>query len=88
VLGENVVAASLGELYKPTEGARLPVKVPGEHRWVAVASYVVPTPNLIAREDVLKILGPHNMMHIGIVCWDCEEAWSGSIGPCAADGAA
>jgi len=87
VVGDNVIVAGLGDRYEPVEGAQLPVKVNGEHRWVAIASFVVPTPNMIAREDVLKILGPHNMMYVGIVCYDCEEAWRTDIGPCVADGA-
>jgi hypothetical protein len=87
VIGENVVVRSLGEQYEPVEAAQLPSKEPGEHRWVAVASFVVPTPSMIHREDVLKILGPHNMMYVGIGCYDCEEVWTADIGPCVADGA-
>lgn len=83
VVGDNMVAYGLGETYEAKPGAQLPAKVPGEHRWIAIASFVVPVPgSMIGRDDVRKVLGPHNMFHAAIGCYDCEQPWSEGIGSC------
>lgn len=88
VLGENMLGASLGDLFEAKEGAKLPPKQHGEHRWIAVASFIVPVPgSMIGDEAVAKILGPHNMFALGIGCYDCEEPWREDIGPCRAPAA-
>lgn len=85
VLGGNMVAASLGEQFEAKPGTELPTKEPGEHRWIAIASFVVPTPGMLARDDVRKVLGPHNMLDINVGCFDCEQPWSKNIGACPGD---
>jgi hypothetical protein len=76
IAGEGIVAAELpGHTFEAIAHAEMPAKVPGRHRWMALASYVVADD--MARDamdaDTPKFLDHENLFHIGIGCWDCEQ---------------
>lgn len=55
---------------------QLPAKVPGEHRWTAVAAYVLTSAQVQAgmtpdHPDPV-LLDHESRLDIGISCWDCE----------------
>lgn len=59
---------------KPT--AKLPPKDPGEHRWIAIATYTVTAGQAAAASAGSQVkLGPHNLISLGIGCVDCEVEW-------------
>lgn len=80
--GDGIVAASLGEHFEARDAAHLPAKQPGEHRWIAIASYVLDLPGTVIGSDLPKVLGPHNMMYLGVGCYDCERPWAAVPGQC------
>lgn len=76
VAGDGIVAASLGQRYEARPSAELPDKVPGRHRWVATGAWVLRDidADLAGDADHMKLLDNENLMHLGIGCWDCEQA--------------
>lgn len=88
MVGDNVVATSLGQQYEAIGGAQLAPKIPGKHRMIATAAYVLTDDQATAMTDnaALKVLGPDSLMYLGIGCWDCEQVL-GEAGPvCPAPG--
>jgi hypothetical protein len=82
VVGDGIIAAGLGQKYEATGRAPLPKKVPGKHRWVAVASWVLDDLTVEKANDpnTLKFMDNENLMSLSIGCWDCEEPL-GKINP-------
>lgn len=69
--------SSTGEVY-PAENMpdRVPVKVPGRHRWVTIASFTMSdTEAAAAAEGVKTIAGPANLVSFHIGCFDCEKEY-------------
>lgn len=69
--------------------AKLPPKIAGQHRWIALASYTVTegqAHDIVAGPDRSVALGPHNLVSVGLGCVDCEEQWPVD-GACAAGAA-
>lgn len=55
---------------------RLPAKVPGEHRWVAISTFsLTPGQASAAAAGSAVKLGPHNCVATSIGCVDCEREW-------------
>jgi hypothetical protein len=77
IVGDGVIATSLGQTYdgSAVKGAELRAKVPGEHRWVATASWVLSMEQVEGAFDVdrIKLMDQENLMYLGIGCWDCEQ---------------
>lgn len=76
IAGDGIVATSLeGSTYEAVGHAELPSKVPGEHRWVASASWVLSLDQVEHATDVdrIKLMDQENLMYLGIGCWDCEQ---------------
>lgn len=76
IAGDGIVARSIeGHRYEARPSAQLPTKVLGEHRWVALASYVLTVEQAATAmdADTPKFLDHENLFHIGIGCWDCEQ---------------
>lgn len=76
IAGDGIVAAELpGHQYEAKPHAQLPTKVPGQHRWVAMGSWVL-SDNAVSKAmdaDTMKYLDSENLMHLSIGCWDCEQ---------------
>ena len=75
LVGDNMVAASLGQQYAARQGAKLPPKIIGVHRWVAAASWVLNQDMARSSFDAsdMRLLDAENMMYLAIGCWDCEK---------------
>lgn len=75
IAGDGIVAAELGQRFEARPHATLPDKVPGRHRWIATAAYVLTDSAVEAagNPDVLKFLDHENLMSLAIGCWDCEQ---------------
>lgn len=57
--------------------ARLPDKVPGEHRWIVLCTYSVTHSEARAIDDGTPVLlGAHNAVTRNVGCIDCEQDWS------------
>jgi hypothetical protein len=76
IAGDNIVARALpGEVYEAKPHAELPAKVPGQHRWICAASWVVPV-GVVENAydpDVIKLMDHENLMSLSLGCWDCEQ---------------
>lgn len=74
VAGDNVVMAGVGPHYEARPRRELPEKVPGKHRWIATAVWVIGEPMVETMEDpdTMKFLDAENIMELGVMCWDCE----------------
>jgi hypothetical protein len=74
---DRIAWHGLGDGYEvsPSEyhARRLPDKPPGEHRWIAIASFTVTRPSQV---EGLQILDRENLWHVGIGCVDCETPWT------------
>lgn len=75
VVGENIIATSLGQSYEAKPHAQPPPKQPGQHRWIVTAAYTVTDAIAASAYDpaALKFLDHENLMYIGIGCVDCEQ---------------
>lgn len=76
IAGEGIVATELpGHRYEARPHAELNPKVPGEHRWVAVGSWVLSDDAVAGAmdPDLQKFLDSENLMSLSIGCWDCEK---------------
>lgn len=75
------VITDTGQWEQAAAMGRLPAKVPGRHRWIATAAYVVP--EAMVRNEVRwqtgdQSGGPTYLDHearfdFSLGCWDCEE---------------
>jgi hypothetical protein len=76
IAGDGIIAAELpGHRYEAKPHAELPAKVPGQHRWIATAAWVL-SPEAVAGAsdpDVLKYMDHENLMSLALGCWDCEQ---------------
>lgn len=75
VVGDGIVATGLGHHYRAAGGAQLPPKQPGRHRWVAFSSHVLTDEAAATAHNpgARNLLGPENLMYLGVGCWDCEK---------------
>jgi hypothetical protein len=76
MVGDGIVAGELpGHQFEAQGGAALPPKVPGHHRWIATAAYVVRDVDAEKANDAehFTFLDHENLMYLAIGCWDCEE---------------
>lgn len=75
MVGDGIVAKSLGHQYEARPGAQLRPKVPGRHRWVATGAWVLSddAAKKANDPDTMKFLDHENLMHLAIGCWDCER---------------
>lgn len=76
IAGANIVAGELpGHTYEARPRAELGPKIPGEHRWIAAASWRVSVELVEAATDAdrLKYLDSENLLHLSLGCWDCEK---------------
>lgn len=76
--GEGIagfVAAGSGHVQRAAPSADLPPKVPGHHRWVVTAAWVVD--DTVAAEafdtKARHLMDNGHLLDIGVVCWDCEQ---------------
>lgn len=61
--------------------AKMPRKVPGQHRWIATAGYVVTEEQAAGGNDV--ILDHESRFQFGVGCIDCEQEFNEARGtPC------
>lgn len=76
IVGDNIAAVSLPDHTYAARDAELPAKVPGKHRWVAMATWSLTEPQVTdaADADKVKLLDHENMVMLSIGCWDCEHA--------------
>lgn len=90
IAGEGVVAATVpGRTYEARPYAELPKKIPGQHRWIVLASWTVG--DELARDaanpDVAKFLDNENLLSLMLGCWDCEQTSQECYGtPCPSEG--
>jgi len=70
-------------MYEAKPHAQLPKKIPGQHRWVATAAWVISEPTVVAAFDPgeLKFLDRENLMSLMMGCWDCERELGTEIKP-------
>jgi hypothetical protein len=82
IVGDNIVAATLGHRYEARPHAELPPKETGKHRWIASGAWVLSDAMVAGAQDpdMYKLLDNENLMHLTIGCWDCERPL-GIIGP-------
>lgn len=75
IVGDGIVATGLGQRYEAIPHAELPTKVPGKHRWIATAGYVMTEPQVAAADDAdtIKFLDQENLFLLAIGCFDCEQ---------------
>lgn len=75
LLGQGIVAAPTGAFTEARPMAQMPEKVPGKHRWIAMACYIVPDEMAAGAHDAdqLKFLDNEVMYDLSIGCWDCEK---------------
>ncbi len=76
IVGDGIIASQLdGHQYEAVGRAELPEKVAGEHRWTAVASWVLSLDQVEHAMDAdrLKIMDQENLMYLAIGCFDCEQ---------------
>lgn len=75
IVGDNIAATAVGDYYegKARQNA-LGDKVPGKHRWVAMATWSLASmdPKGFLDADTLKFLDHENLTNLTIGCWDCE----------------
>lgn len=76
IVGDGIVARSIGEAFEARPAGQLPAKVPGQHRWIVAASWTV-TPAFVAKgldaEDGPSFLDNENLLGMSVGCWDCEK---------------
>jgi hypothetical protein len=72
--GENVVVIPTGERIRVDDVtfADMPVKRPGAHRWMAIATFSLTNPGAAGP----KLMDQNNLVYIAIGCYDCEEPWT------------
>ena len=76
IVGEGIIATTVpGETYVANPQAELPAKVPGQHRWIATAGYVLDMNQVYATRDpdMPKFLDEENLFMISVGCYDCEQ---------------
>jgi hypothetical protein len=76
IVGEGIIAKPVPDAtYEAKPFAELPEKQPGEHRWVASATYVINMSQVWAARDpdIPKFLDAENLFFLGVGCWDCEQ---------------
>lgn len=75
IVGDGIIAATLGDQFKAVPHAQLPPKIEGEHRWIATAAFVVSVDVVEAADDAdrMKYLDHENLMQLALGCWDCEQ---------------
>jgi hypothetical protein len=76
IAGEGILAKAMpNEIFEAVPGAELPDKVPGKHRWIATAAYVISQEiaDHAYEADVPKYLDQQSLFHLGIGCYDCER---------------
>ncbi len=80
IIGDGIVATPTDHQFEARPMGRLPDKVPGRHRWIATAAYVVDT-HTAARfagedPDGVSYLDNESMFSLACGCWDCEQVVS------------
>lgn len=75
IAGDGVVAAELGDRFEARPAAQLPPKLPGAHRWIATAAYVVTVADAVNAADPehVSFLDRENLFSLAIGCWGCEQ---------------
>jgi hypothetical protein len=81
LLPGDVVFHDTGHVDSGSSAAELPAKVPGQHRWVASAAYVLNDEMVRAEEanqagDLtagFSILDHESRFMLAVYCWDCEQ---------------
>lgn len=75
LVGDGIIATAVGHHYRATGGAEIPPKVPGRHRFIASAAYVITAEQAATAYDgdARHVLGPDQLINLAIGCWDCEE---------------
>lgn len=73
--------AGLGRTHRSTPMAELPDRVPGRHRWVAVAGYVLTDDQArLGAEGATQVVLSPNMLYVfGISCIDCERPYHQAV---------
>jgi len=73
---DQLGVVAMGHYYEARRFADLPVKEPGKHRWIATAAFICTEDQVRAARDpgTPKLMDHENLMHVGIGCWDCEQA--------------
>lgn len=68
------VFTEAGQYESASAHGRLPTKVPGQHRWIAAAAYVLTDEmvNLSEQEDGAVHLDHETRFSFSIGCYDCE----------------
>lgn len=83
IVGDGVVATTVeGGTYEADPRTELPAKVPGQHRWIATAGYVLDMNQVYAANDpdMPKWLDQSNLFMLAVGCYDCERTL-GTIQP-------
>jgi hypothetical protein len=76
IAGDGVIGLELpGHRYEARPHAQLRTKVPGRHRFVATAAWVLSDLDVegAADPDRLKLMDSENLLSLAIGCWDCEQ---------------
>ena len=75
IVGDGIVATGTGDWYEARKPKELPPKVPGRHRWIAIASYTMTVESVrVARDaDIPKYLDQENLFMLAVGCYDCER---------------
>lgn len=74
VVGDNMIAAGVGQYAAADARGTMPPKVEGEHRWMAFGAWRLSMDQARDTYDVdkLKFLDAENLVTLGIACYDCE----------------
>lgn len=72
----NYAVRSTGHVVAARRMASLPAKIGGQHRWIAIASYVVTPGQAAASAGGAEVtLKPSMLWDLGIGCIDCERTY-------------
>lgn len=75
-MGDHMIASEIpGFTYEAKPRAELPPKIPGKHRWIVTAAWILSEESVEHAFDPehIKHMDSENMLEIGIGCWDCEQ---------------
>lgn len=72
---DGFVATGTGHVERARPSAELPPKQPGRHRWVVTAAWIADDQAATEAFDPAKrvMMDNQTLLHIGVVCWDCEQ---------------
>jgi hypothetical protein len=81
IVGHGMIATPTGQFDEARPMAQMPDKIPGKHRWIAIACYIMSDDQVSKAMDPkeLKFLDHESMYELSVGCWDCEKQLGSQI---------